>query len=130
MSEEETTGKGRGEILQELESLGDQLAEAIRSLWESEESRNLRQEIGEGFVEMGNQVDQAFKHAQESEAAKQFGEQVRATMGRARETEVVGSLESGLASGLRELNAQLSKLVESLQEDKPGGSDMGSGSDA
>jgi hypothetical protein len=36
-------------------------------------------------------------------------------MAKARETDVAGKVEEGLLTGLRELNAELNKLVRSLQ---------------
>jgi DNA primase large subunit len=117
MSEEKKQG---GEIMEELEALGQQLTSALRALWESEDSRNFRQEIGDGFAELGRQLDVAFKSAQESEAAKEFSEQVKETMDKARESDVAGKIERSLLSGLRELNEQLSKTVSSLQEEGAG----------
>jgi hypothetical protein len=107
--------KPHSEILEELQSLGQQLSAAVKSLWESEESRKLRKDIGEGFVELGKQLDTAVKSAQESEAAKQFTGQVKETMDKARETDIAGKLEQGLVTGLRELNEQLSKMISSLE---------------
>jgi hypothetical protein len=114
--EEQTPGSA---ILQELESLGEQLATAVKSLWESEESRKLRQDIGEGFVELGRQIDTALKSAQESEAAKEFSEQVKETVGKARESDVAGKMERGLLTGLQELNAEISKLIDSMEAREP-----------
>jgi uncharacterized coiled-coil DUF342 family protein len=108
----------KSEVLNELESLGQQLATAVRSLWDSEDSRKLRQEIGEGFSELGRQLDQAVKSAQESEAAKEFREQVKETMDKAREADIAQKVEQGLVDGLRALNEELSKLV-SPSEGKP-----------
>lgn len=113
MTEEQ---KPSSEILDELEALGQQLATAVKSLWESEDSRKLRQEIGEGFAELGRQIDTAVKSAQESEAVQQFEEQVKDTVDKARESDIAGKLEQGLATGLRELNEQISKLVGSPEE--------------
>jgi len=115
MSEEQ---KPRSEVVQELESLGEQLVTAVKSLWESEESRKLRRELGEGFAELGRQIETAARSAQESEAAKQFGEQVKETVGKAREADIAGKLESGLLTGLRELNEGLGKLINSLESEK------------
>jgi hypothetical protein len=104
-----------GEILEELESLGAQLVTAIKALWDSEDSRKLRQEIGEGFVELGRQVDEGIKSAQESEAAQEFKAQVKETVDKARQSDVAGKLEDNLVSGLRQLNAELGKLVSSME---------------
>lgn len=104
------------EFMQELHALGQQLTTAIKSMWESEDSRNLRREISDGFVELGKQIDSAVKSAQESEAAKQFGEQVKETMDKAKESDFVDKMEEGLVTGLRELNTQLSKLATSMEK--------------
>jgi len=103
----------KSEILDEIESLGQQLVTAVRSLWDSEDSRKLRQEIGEGFSELGRQLEQTVKSAQESEAAKELREQVKETVDKAREADIARKVEQGLVDGLRALNQELSKLVGS-----------------
>jgi hypothetical protein len=126
MTEQETkteTPRGgqqeAGEVLKELQTLGQQLVTAVRALWESEDSRKLRQEIGQGFVELGQQIDEALTSAQQSEAAKQFGVQVKDTIDKARESDLAAKLEQGLVTGLQELNDQISKFVDSLEPDEP-----------
>ena len=111
MAEEKKRG---GEILDELNALGEQLVTAVKSLWDSEDARKVRQEIGEGFVELGHQVDAAMKTAKESEAAKEFETKVKETMDKARESDVAEQVQEGLVTGLRQLNEELSKLVGSL----------------
>lgn len=123
MSEEQTGESGASteeqelgsEMVEELHSLGWQLSKAIKSLWESEDSRKLRQEIGDGFVQLGHQVDEGIKAAQDSEAAKEFKAQVQGTVDKARQSDVAGKLQENLISGLRQLNAELGKLVGSLE---------------
>jgi len=108
----ESTGSG---LFEELDTLGHELATAFKALWESEDSRRVRQELQDGFVELGRQIDAAVRSVQESDASRQLGEQVKEAVGKARETDVVGKVEEGLLVGLRELNAQLSQWVDSLQ---------------
>ncbi len=107
--------KPEGQVLRELQSLGQQLATAIKSLWESDESRKLRQEIGDGVVRLGQQIESAVQSAQESDSAKKFGEQVKGTVEKARESDLVTKLEHGLITGLQELNKQVSKWVDSME---------------
>ena len=114
MTEEKKPG---GEVLGELRELGQQLSSAFMSLWESEDSRKLRTEIEQGFLEIGQQVETAVKSARDSDAAKQFSEQVKETVDRARESEIASKFEDGLVTGLRELNQQLSAAVSSLEAD-------------
>ena len=116
MTEEQKPGS---DLVEELHALGQQLSAAVRAMWESEESRQLRQEIGEGFVEVGRQVNSAVQSAQESEAGQQFSEQMKEAMDRARESDLTAQFEEGLATGLRELNRGLSSLVSSIESAAP-----------
>ena len=111
MTEEQ---KPSGEILDELQSLGEQLVTAVKALWDSEDARQVRQEIGDGFVELGNQVDQAIQTARDSEATKEFETKVKETVDKARESDVAGQVQDGLVTGLRHLNEEMSKWVGSL----------------
>jgi hypothetical protein len=116
MTEEQKPGS---DLMEELHALGQQLTTAVKALWESEDSRKLRTEIGDGFMQLGEELDSAIKTAQESEAAKQFGEQVKETVEKARESDLTARLEEGLVSGLQELNAGISNLVSSMEPSKP-----------
>ena len=111
MTDEEKSG---GEIVDELHALGEQLVTAVKALWDSEDARNVRQEIGDGFVELGHQVDDAIKTARESEATKEFETKVKETVDRARESDIAGQVQEGLVTGLRQLNEEMSKWVGSL----------------
>lgn len=116
MTEEQ---KPDSQVMDELHSLGNQLVTALKSLWDSDESRKLRQEIGDGFVELGKQIDDAVKSAQDSETAREFKEQIKETVDKARESDVAGQMERNLVSGLRKLNAELSKFVDSVDTAEP-----------
>jgi hypothetical protein len=109
------------QLVDELHSLGQQLVTAVKALWESEESRKLRQEIGDGFVELGHQLDEAIKSAQESEAAQEFKESVKETVDKARESDVSGKVQENLVTGLQKLNAELGKVVDSLEQTEEAG---------
>ena len=111
MTEEKKPG---GEIVDELHALGEQLVTAVKSLWDSEDARQVRQEIGDGFVELSHQVDEAIKTARESEATKEFETKVKETVDKARESDVAGQVQEGLVTGLRQLNDEMSKWVGSL----------------
>jgi hypothetical protein len=112
MTEEQKPGS---DLMEEFHALGQQLTTAVKALWESEDSRKLRTEIGDGFMELGQELDSAIKTAQESEAAKQFSEQVKETVEKARESDLAAKLEEGLVVGLQELNTGISRLVSSME---------------
>ncbi len=112
--------KPRGEIVDQLNELGEKLATAVRALWDSEDARNVREEIGDGFAELGQQIDEAITKAKESEAAKEFEARVKETVDKARESDVAGQVREGLVSGLHRLNEELSEWLGSLERrDEP-----------
>ena len=111
MTEEKKPG---GEIVDELHALGEQLVTAVKSLWDSEDARKVRQEIGDGFVELSQQVDEAIQKTKESEATKEFETKVKETVDKARESDVAGQVQNGPVIGLRQLNDEMSKWVGSL----------------
>jgi len=104
----------KSEVVEELQTLGEQLVTAVKALWESEDARHLRQEIGDGFAELSQQVDDAVKKAKDSEAAKEFETKVKDTVDKAREADITGQVQEGLVTGLQQLNAELSKWIGSL----------------
>lgn len=116
MSEEQ---KPTSDVLDELKLFGQQLGTAVKSLWESEESRTLRKEISEGLNEAVREMDKAVKSVQESDAAKELSQQVRGTMDKARESDITDKIQQGLVSGLRDLNTELGKLLSSWETKKP-----------
>lgn len=111
MTEEKKPG---GEIVDELHALGEQLVTAVKALWDSDDARKVRQEIGDGFVELSHQVDEAIQKTKESEATKEFETKVKETVDKARESDVAGQVQEGLVTGLRQLNDEMSKWVGSL----------------
>ena len=111
MTEEKKPG---GEIVDELHALGEQLVTAVKALWDSDDARNVRQEIGDGFVELSQQVEEAIQKTKESEATKEFETKVKETVDKARESDVAGQVQEGLVTGLRQLNDEMSKWVGSL----------------
>ena len=102
-------------VFEEFQSLGQGLASAFKTLWDHDDSVRLRHELRDGFTELGRQFDAAIQSASESEAAQQFGEQIKDTVDRARESDVAGKVEEGVLMGLRELNNQISRFVTSIE---------------
>jgi len=110
--------KGERNIADELSKLGKQVADAIKTAWESEDRKKLQGEITEGLQKFGAQVTEALDKASESDTAKELrvkAEKVAADM---REKGVVEDVRKGILTGLDTLNKELGKLVEKL-ESKP-----------
>ncbi len=100
---------------EELTRLGNQVAEAARLAWESEERKRLQAEISDGIKSFGVQVEDAVRKASESETAKKVKMQAEQVAVKAKDTDVVDDMRQGLLVGLQALNRELGKLLERLQ---------------
>lgn len=103
--------KPTGDIVAELRLLGQQIGSAAKALWESDDSRSVRQEIREGLEEAGRQIDTAVRSFHESDAGRKLGTQVKQTVEKARESDAADKVEQGIVATLREVNRELGKII-------------------
>lgn len=102
-------------IVDELSKLGQQMAAAIRSAWESDERKRLQTEILDGLQKFGDEVTQALDKAGQSETAKDLRVKADKVAADVREKGVVEDIRKGIIGGLDVINTELSKLVEKLE---------------
>ena len=118
MSEEQKT---ESTIVEELNKLGQQVADTIRAAWESDDRVKLQDEISEGMKQFGDQISEAVDKASDSETAKQLRERAEQVVEDVRESDVTEDIRKGLLAGLDAINRELGKLLERLDvksEDK------------
>ena len=113
-----TTPPRREDVAAEVRELGERVQEAIRAAVESPRTKEVQQQVSEGFAELARQVEAALRAAQESRETRRLGEQAKQVVESARSGEIVDEVRSGLVRGLRVLNEQLERLVERLEAEK------------
>ena len=102
-------------LSEELTRLVNQITEAARLAWESEERKRLQAEITDGVKNFSVQIDEAVRKASESETAQKVKTQAEQVAVKAKETDVVDDMRQGLLVGLQALNRELGKMLERLQ---------------
>ena len=120
-TEKQTTDEAWREVGRQFQALGESLAEAFRTAWESEENRRHVENMQEGLEAMIEQVGQALKEADASpEAQKIRGEAEKATESlRAAGEQTWQEVRPHLLSALDQINAQLQKMIGRLKEEEP-----------
>ena len=111
---EEPKAEGRT-ITDELSKLGQQVAVAFKSAWDSDDRKRLQAEIIDGLQKFGDEITQTLDKAGKSETAQDLrtkAEQVAADL---RDKGVVEDIRKGIIGGLDVINSELSKLVEKLE---------------
>jgi uncharacterized membrane protein YccC len=120
-TEKQATDEAWREVGRQFQALGESLAEAFRTAWESEENRRHVKNMQEGLEAMIEQVGQALKEADASpEAQKIRGEAEKATESlRAAGEQTWQEVRPHLLSALDQINAELQKMIGRLKEEEP-----------
>jgi hypothetical protein len=102
-------------IVDELSKLGQQMAYAIKTAWESDDRRKLQAEILDGLQKFGEEVTEALDKAGKSETAQDLRVKAERVAADVRASAVAEDVRKGVISGLDVLNTELGKLVEKLE---------------
>ncbi len=115
--EETTTEETHTErsIADELARLGQQLATAAKTAWESEERRKLQGEITSGVQRFGQEISSAVSRASDSEQAQQLRTRAAKVAEDVQRADVVEEVRKGILVGLEAINRELGKLLERLE---------------
>lgn len=110
--------QGPEDIIGELNKLGENLAKALRTMWDSEERKSIERELRAGVEQMSRHVNQAVETAKVDEKLKQAGTQVKQAMDSAHLPEMMADLRKGLAEGLKRLNVEVEKFANPKPADE------------
>ncbi len=98
-------------ISDQLNELGKNLRDALRSAWESEERRKLQKEIEDGLANLGDSLSQAAKDFSNSSTGQNLKEDVKDMRERWKTGEMGSKVRSEIVEALRKANAELQKTV-------------------
>jgi phage-related minor tail protein len=119
--EQKITSETWREVGDQFRALGESLATAFRTTWESEENRQHLQEMRSGLETMVNEIAQAIQEASATpEAQKVRGEVERAAeSARAAGEQAWKDARPHLLSALRQVNAEVQKMVSRMEQREP-----------
>ena len=118
MSEDQ---KPESTIVDELAKLGKQVADALKTGWESEDRVRLQREISEGLKKFGEQVEEAVTKAADSVPTEKIVTQAEKVVAEVRESDIAGQVRRGILKGLETVNLELGRWLEKLEEQKAAG---------
>jgi len=109
--------KDSGDLLDELREMGQQLETAFRAAIQSDRAKQLQKDLAGGVREITEQLKTAAKTVQSDTRFQQAEERGRQSVAQARESKVVQDIQETLVSGIAQLNEQLRKVVDRLQNE-------------
>ena len=121
MTNEQTTREAWRQVGGQFQALGESLAQAFRTTWESEENLQHLQDMQSGLEAMVGEVGQAIKDASASPEGQKVRQETEKAVASARAAgeQVWQEAQPHLLSALRQVNAELQKMVGRLEEKQP-----------
>lgn len=102
-------------IADELGKLGQQVANAAKAAWSSEERRKLQAELTRGVEKLSQELNAVLSEAAQRDEIKELRARAEKVAAEAREADVVEDIRKGILNGLEALNRELGRLVEKLE---------------
>ena len=116
-----TEQRPEGDLHSELEQLGQNLKAALKTAWESEESRKLQAELKSGMAALEVGLRQAAQEVTAGETGQRLKAEVEDLGQRVKSGQVESQLRKDLLSALRTINSELQKMSRAGSTPDSGG---------
>ena len=125
MTNEQTTEEAWREVGGQFQALGESLAQAFRTAWENKENRQHLRDMRAGLEAMVDEVGQAIKEASASPEGQKVRREAQkaAESARAAGEQAWQETQPHLLSALRQVNAELQKMIGHMEEKQPASED-------
>jgi hypothetical protein len=112
-----------GELHREFEQFGQNLKAALKTAWESEESRRLQAELKSGMAALEAGLQQAAQEVTTGEAGQKLRAEAEDLSRRVKSGQVESQVRRDLVSALQTINRELQKMSRPAggTEGEPGG---------
>ena len=111
-------GSTSGDLASEFQELGNNLRNIFVNAWESEQRKNLQQELEDGFSELGDSLKQTAEEIHDSDAGQRVKAEAEELRDRVRTGEVETKIREDILSVLHKVNSELGKIIQ--PEPSPG----------
>lgn len=108
----EEPNKNFSSLRDEFRTLASNLKALVQSAWESEERKNLQQELEGGLQELGNALNDMATDFNASETGQKIRHEVDDFSARVRSGEVEEKARSEILKALKQLNEELEKVSQ------------------
>jgi DNA-binding transcriptional regulator GbsR (MarR family) len=99
------------DLAEEFHQLGDNLKKFFVNAWESEQRKNLQEEIEAGLRELGDTLKDTAVEIQESETGQRIKNEAEDLRDRVRDGSVEQKVRSDLQTFLKKLNIEIEKAI-------------------
>jgi hypothetical protein len=117
MTEETSSNQAWSEVGQQFKALGESLAQAFRTAWESEENRQHLQSMQRGLESMVNDIGQVIEEASASPEAQKARQEAEKAVASARSAgeKALEDARPQFLSAMRQVDSELQNLIARLE---------------
>jgi hypothetical protein len=113
------------DVVEEFKRLGRQFAEAVESIWNSEERVRVENEIREGVHSFADEVDKVIREARSGETAEKLQGEAANMKARAESSDYGTAARDTLVQGLSWLSDEFGKMAEQFAPAEKSAEDVG-----
>ncbi len=118
-------------LLDELTRLGRKLVEVVDTAWNSEQRRQIQEEIRKGLNRMADSLESGFQEVSEKEKTKEVigkaSDVADDVVDKVRKSESANEIAAGLAAGFHALGDQLDKISREIHANQSSSSSSNAG---
>jgi gas vesicle protein len=101
-----------GDLASEFQELGKNLKNVFVNAWESEQRKNLQQELEDGFSELGESLKQTAEEIHDSDTGQRVKAEAEDLRDRVRSGEVETKIREDILAVLHKVNFELGKITQ------------------
>jgi hypothetical protein len=99
-------------ISDQLQNLGKQVADTLRSAWESDQRQKVEAEVRDGMKSFANEIDKVLHQVRDGAAAQKIKEEAADVKAKVEASDLPNKARSSVVSGLKWLSVELGKLAD------------------
>ena len=126
--EEETIGKDEAQkidITAELQDLGRQVGETLKTAWNSEERQRFESQVREGLKSFADEIDRVIRDVRSSEVAGRVKTEATGVKEKVETSDLGRKMQQGMAQGLHWMSEELGKLANQFTAPEKSPEDVG-----
>ncbi len=108
----------QSEFVNELNKLGENLGQLMRSVWESEERKSIEREMTNGIEQLAKQLNQTLDQLKTDATVGNAKKTVKEAWETARGPKIVSEVHQGVVDTLKKVNEELTKHTQPAHEVK------------
>lgn len=115
------------DLRDQFRQLGDNLKDAVRAAWESDERRKLQEDLEGGLRELGESFNEITKEIAESASGQQIKSDLDDFTERIHSGELERKIRHDLTTALNTANEELAKMTDKWNKEEKGSEESGEG---